>query len=75
MERRFDRSDRFQNYISIAARFDSTGTCGHPIKRGDPIGYNRVLRRTSCRDCWATWVFENQQADAMERELATGCYR
>jgi len=49
-------ADYFHNYRSIEARFDSTGTCGHAIRKGDCIGYHPKLKKTQCADCWARWV-------------------
>ncbi|MCH8851588.1 MAG: hypothetical protein IID41_02935 [Planctomycetes bacterium] len=64
----YDRSaDRFDNYREIDARFASTGSCGHPIAKGDRIGWHRALKKTQCATCWARWVAENAEADAMER--------
>jgi len=60
---------RFSNYRAITARFDSTGTCGHAIAKGDAIGYARVGRghsATSCATCWAKWSAENAEADQQE---------
>ena len=39
-------------FRGIAARFDSDGSCGHPIAQGDAIGYDRTTRRTQCAACW-----------------------
>ncbi len=57
---------RFDDYGEIEARFDSLGTCGHEIKRGQRIGYARRTRETQCPDCWAKWCAENAEADAIE---------
>lgn len=35
----------------IQAKFDSTGTCGHPIKKGDRIGWDKYKRLTICKEC------------------------
>ena len=59
--------DRFDNYREIAARFASTGTCGHEIKKGDPIGWHSGLKKTHCTDCWRRWCAENAEADMAER--------
>ncbi|UCC32309.1 MAG: hypothetical protein JSU86_08505 [Phycisphaerales bacterium] len=59
-------ADRFDNYREIEARFDSTGTCGHEISKGDVIGWHPKLRKTQCTTCWGKWVAENQEADAIE---------
>ncbi len=61
-------SNRFSNYIEITAKFDSEGACGHPIKRGQVIGYNRT-HGTRCESCWKTWKAENAEAEMYERAL------
>ncbi len=60
---------RFDDYRGISARFDSRGTCGHPIKEGDEIGWTRrgSTSYTSCPSCWAAWCDENRQADNYEQ--------
>lgn len=63
------KADRFDNYREIAAKFDSTGVCGHPIKKGDRIGYNKA-HGCRCTDCWTKWVEENREADAIENHGA-----
>ena len=60
-------ADRFDNYREIDARFASTGTCGHAIAKGDVIGWHPRLKKTQCAACWARWVAENAEADAVER--------
>lgn len=65
VSRRLRTADRFDNYREITAKFDSTGKCGHPIKKGDRIGYNRNFR-PPCAACWSKWVAENREADAIE---------
>lgn len=62
-------ADRFSNYREITARFNSTGTCGHQIKAGDRIGWNRN-HGTRCAACWERWCGENAAAEADERMLA-----
>jgi hypothetical protein len=44
----------FENYREISSRFDSRGACGHPIRKGDLIGWNR-RRGTRCALCWEIW--------------------
>ena len=63
---------RFNDHREIAARFDSVGSCGHDIKKGDTIGYARRGRdvHTNCPACWSAWVAENQEADMYERYMA-----
>lgn len=48
----------FSNYIGIRAEYDSTASCGHPIKKGNLIGYNTIVKRTQCADCWSRWQRE-----------------
>ena len=70
MYRRYGNSrfaDRFDNYREIDARFASTGSCGHPISKGDRIGYHPSLKKTQCSDCWRRWTNENAEAEMMER--------
>ena len=71
MYRRYYRdnrgADRFYNYREIDARFASTGTCGHPISKGDRIGWHPKLKKTQCAVCWTRWVAENAEADMLER--------
>ena len=59
--------DRFDCYRTITARFDSTGACGHPIKRGDKIGWNRRAKKARCAECWRKWQAEDAEADYLER--------
>ena len=59
--------DRFDHYRSITARFNSTGKCGHPIKKGDQIGYHRT-HGCRCADCWAKWSSENREAEMQEQQ-------
>jgi hypothetical protein len=63
-------ADRFNNYTTISARFDSVGSCGHPIKADDRIGYNAGAKKTQCPDCWGRWQGENQEAQQYEDRLA-----
>jgi hypothetical protein len=65
VSRRLRTADRFDNYREITAKFDSTGKCGHPIKKGDRIGYNRN-HGCHCSSCWSKWSAENREADAIE---------
>jgi hypothetical protein len=58
--------DRFDNYRRITAKFNSTTSCGHEVKKGDEIGYNSALKKTVCTACWYNWVAENRQAQAYE---------
>ncbi len=60
------QSARFNDYREITARFDSTGTCGHPIRKGDRIGWAMRFRETHCTACWDRWCAENAEADAIE---------
>lgn len=63
-------TDRFCNYCTITARFDSEGSCGHPIVKGDRIGWNKRAKKTRCATCWRKWVAENAEADYLERSGA-----
>ena len=65
-------SDRFDNYREITARFDSTGKCGHLIRTGDRIGWNRK-HGAQCADCWAKWTVENREADLIEAGYMPQC--
>lgn len=58
--------DNYCNYRSISARFGSIGTCGHPINKGDSIGYNPKTKHTQCTSCWDKWISENREADYLE---------
>ena len=66
-------TDRFDNFAEIRAKFNSTGTCGHQIKKGDVIGYNPRTKSTSCPNCWSRWVAENREADAIEAGYMPCC--
>ena len=60
---------RFNDYLDITAKFNSTGTCGHTITKGDSIGYARAGRgkaETQCSDCWKRWSLENQEEELLE---------
>lgn len=51
----------YNQYQTIQARFDSQGTCGHAIRKGDPIGYSPKRNRsdsaeTQCAECWRAWT-------------------
>lgn len=63
---RLTKEDRFENYREITARFDSTGKCGHSIKKGDTIGWNKRFG-VYCSSCWSNWSAENHEADMVER--------
>lgn len=65
INRQLKGANRFDNYREITAKFNSTGTCGHAIKKGDRIGWNRT-HGTHCANCWAKWSAENREADAVE---------
>ncbi len=63
--RYLSRNDnRFCNYREILAKFDSTGAC-HPIKKGEVIGWH-TRHGAQCPICWAKWVAENREAEAIE---------
>ncbi len=59
-------SARFRDFVEIAARFNSTGKCGHEIKRGDAIGYSHRFRHAVCTKCWTRWTAENAEAALLE---------
>jgi len=69
--RQLSRADRFDNYREIVAKFASVAACGHPIARGDRIGYNRT-HGCRCAACWSHWVAENASAAQDEAFLACG---
>ena len=62
--------DRFSNYREMTSRFASVGKCGHQIKQGDVIGYNRT-HGAQCADCWLRWKAENAAADFDEAQYAS----
>ena len=64
-------TNRFSNYREIAAKFPSTGRCGHPIRKGDRIGWNRT-HGVVCGPCWEKWQSENAAADFDEQQYASG---
>ena len=61
-------ADRFYDYREIEARFNSTGSCGHEIAKGDRIGWHPGLKKTYCTACWVRWCDENAEADRLERQ-------
>ena len=67
------RGNCYSNYIEINAKFDSTGKCGHQIRKGDRIGYNRQYG-AQCADCWNRWASENAEADLYERQNSYESY-
>jgi hypothetical protein len=69
----YAKGDRFPYYREIAARFDSTGSCGHEIRKGERIGWNPRVKKTQCAACWAQWTAENAEADAIERGYVGNC--
>lgn len=68
----YSRADRFDNYREILARFASMGACGHPIKKGEVIGYNST-HGCRCTACWIKWREENREADAVEAGYMPQC--
>ena len=70
---RLRTEDRFSNYREMASRFDSPGICGHAIKKGDLIGWNRRYG-ARCSDCWSTWKAENAAAAADEAMMSGGSW-
>jgi hypothetical protein len=73
VRRRLRTADRFDNYREITAKFDSTGKCGHSIKKGDRIGWNKT-HGCHCSDCWSRWVAENRESDAIEAGYMNSCW-
>ena len=63
---RYRDSDRFDNYRTIIAKYNSIGFCGHEIKKGDEAGYNPSLQKVRCSACWHKWAAENREAQAYE---------
>lgn len=59
--------NQFRNYREIISKFASVGACGHPIKVGDSIGYNR-RHGAQCSACWSKWAAENAAADFDEAQ-------
>lgn len=63
---------RFYHFRTIVAKRDSAPgevDCGHPVKKGDEIGYSRKYG-IRCNGCWSKWVAENEEADRLERASA-----
>ena len=70
VRRSLARADRFDNYRQLTARFDSVGACGHPIRKGDLIGYSPRAKTCRCAACWSRWCDENAAAAADEAFMA-----
>lgn len=50
----------YDKYRPLQAKFDSQGSCGHIIRKGDRIGYSTPRYRgekaeTQCAECWRKW--------------------
>lgn len=60
-------ADLFENYREIEATYPSSASCGHDVFKGDRIGWHPGLKKAKCAACWAAWVAENAEADALER--------
>lgn len=73
INRQLAAANRFDNYREITAKFNSTGACGHQIKKGDRIGWNKRFG-CQCSDCWSRWVAENREADAIEAGYMNSCW-
>jgi hypothetical protein len=72
--RYFSRNaNRFDTYREITAKLDSTGKCGHAIKKGDRIGWH-PKHGAYCTACWTRWVAENREADAIEAGYLPSCF-
>lgn len=67
---------RFSDHREIDAKFDSIGSCGHEIRKGDRIGYARKggKSHTSCAACWRKWAAENAECDAIESGYMPQCW-
>lgn len=63
---RYSSAGNFDNYRTIEARYNNTATCGHEVKKGEYIGWNRRTKETQCPDCWRRWQSENAEAQAYE---------
>lgn len=50
---------RFADFRPITAKYASIGTCGHPIAKGDLIGFAPKAKETCCRPCLTRWQGEN----------------
>lgn len=73
VHRQLKSANRFDNYREIRAKFNSTGACGHAIKKGDVIGWNKRYG-CQCSNCWSRWVAENREADAIEAGYMPSCW-
>ena len=65
---------KFNDYRTIAAKFDSTANCGHQVRKGDQIGYAKPRygeAKVKCAECWRKWQVEVAQ-DA--GDMMAGCY-
>lgn len=65
---------RFNDYRVITARFASTASCGHPVKKGAEIAWAPRTKETQCADCWRRWSAENAEADLYEATAFGGGY-
>lgn len=68
--RALKRADRFDNYREIRAGFAGHGVCGHPVAKGDVVGWSK-RHGVRCTQCWTAWVAENRAADEDERFMAS----
>ena len=64
--------NRFDNYRELISKFNSTGACGHPIAKGDTIGWTRRFG-AQCQACWLKWKSENAEAQAVESGYMPSC--
>lgn len=61
-----DRAREVAKYSELWAKYDSVGDCGHPIKKGEHIGFNFYYKKTKCKACWQT------EKDAIRAEQLAG---
>lgn len=69
VHRQLRRSDRFDNYVGLFAKFSTPASktlCGHAVKEGEVIGWSK-RHGVRCKDCWARWQAENEEEDRLER--------
>lgn len=65
-------ADRFENYRELSSNRDDTGKCGHPIKKGEVIGWH-PRHGAQCAGCWERWKAENAEAQAIEDGYLPQC--
>jgi len=60
------------DYGEITSRYDSTGTCGHRIEKGDVIGWSRI-HGALCAQCWSRSLRETKEAGDIEAGYMPQC--